>query len=105
MPKGYNADGTKKVRPANSGRKAKEGKQIHGKLAIDVIKILASQANPVAFLENAVREKAHRANGQRINGPVVGTGGISKSIQVDLVDIISAVKEERKTVDSLESQP
>ncbi|MVM37230.1 hypothetical protein GO730_05645 [Spirosoma sp. HMF3257] len=94
MPKGYNNDGTKKVRPANSGRKVKEGKKIHSKLAVDVIQILSKLENPVTFIENAIREKAARGSGKRQTEPET-YGGIRKGIQIDLMDMLEQINTEK----------
>ncbi|QMW04056.1 hypothetical protein [Spirosoma foliorum] len=92
MPKGYNADGSKKIRPANSGRKKKEGKKIHSKLAVDVIQILSKLDNPVAFIENAIREKAVRGTSKRLTEL---PGGIQKGTQIDLMDMLEQIKVEK----------
>ncbi|MVM29913.1 hypothetical protein GO755_07705 [Spirosoma sp. HMF4905] len=89
MPKGYNKDGSKKVRPANSGRKAKDGKKIYSKLAIDVIQILSNLENPVAFIENAIREKSARSSGKR---QTEFSGRIQKSGQIDLLDMLEQIR-------------
>ena len=95
MPKGYNKDGSKKVRPVNSGRKAKDGQKIHSKLAIDVIQILAKLENPVAFIENAIREKAVRVSGKRQTEPEPPRG-IRKGTQIDLMDMLEQINAERR---------
>ncbi|GAB4047056.1 hypothetical protein [Spirosoma litoris] len=95
MPKGYNKDGSKKVRPANSGRKAKEGKKIHSKLAADVIQILSKLENPVAFIENAIREKAVRGTGKRLTEL---SGSIQKGTQIDLIDMLEQIRLENQQI-------
>ncbi|GAB3753922.1 hypothetical protein [Spirosoma pomorum] len=98
MPKGYNADGTKKARPVGSGRKAKGGKKITPKLQQDVIDILAKQRNQASYIEQAVREKfAREQQTKREHDQLARQTELTKQTgQMHLLDVIEEVKQEKQ---------
>lgn len=98
MPKGYNADGSKKARPVGSGRKAKGGKKVTGKYAQDVIDILARKKNKVKFVEDAIREKeARELQTRRENDQLARQEQLAKQTgQMHLLDVIEEVKQEKQ---------
>jgi hypothetical protein len=97
MPKGVNADGTKKARPVGSGRKAKGGKKITPKLQQDVIDILAKQRNQASYIEQAVREKyARDQETKREQDQLARQAEQARNTgQMHLLDVIEEVKQEK----------
>ncbi|GAB4050382.1 hypothetical protein [Spirosoma litoris] len=82
MPKGYNEDGSKKVRPAGSGRKPKESKAISPQISLEAFAVLAGlkkqKANLIYFISNAILEKA--------------TNDASKKADLPRTDYFSTIK-------------
>lgn len=98
MPKGYNKDGSKKARPANSGRKPKEHKQISPQISLEAVAVLKAlkkqKANINDFISQAILEKAERKASQGATLEVKSQPTI-KIGQVDLVEMLQDIKKER----------
>lgn len=98
MPKGHNKDGSKKVRPANSGRKAKEHKQISPQISLEAVAVLKGlkkqKININDFISQAILEKAERKASQGATLEVKSQPTI-KIGQVDLVEMLQDIKKER----------
>ncbi|WP_020603152.1 hypothetical protein [Spirosoma spitsbergense] len=94
MPKGYNKDGSKKVRPAGSGRKAVPSKAISPQITLEAAAILATVKNQNRFISQAILEKAQNDAIKKITMKKEAeklTPG-----QIDLIEMLQEIKAERK---------
>lgn len=107
MPKGYNKDGSKKVRPVNSGKKAVPHKSISPDITLDAAAVLAGLKKKgvnlnkfisAAIIEKAARDAEKKAAIKEEKAAAAATG------QVHLVDMLEDIKLE-KIAKQIQKQP
>lgn len=96
MPKGYNKDGSKKVRPAGSGRKPKGNISISPQITPEAAAVLKSlkkqKVSQNNFISQAILEKAANDASKRVT---VKLQVLEAPGQVDLVDLLQEIRTEK----------